>query len=254
MNRSILNEFEAEALELAQQLWELRRQPSPELVRRVQAIPGRPDRPARRWPNLRRMGSRPALAVLTALLVVGGLFFASPAAQGSLGQFEKIIGQIHLTILDVLPRRPNPVVVESRPVSLAEARAAVPFELTKPAYVPAGLAAEAQVYVIQLESPIVKFLWRDTAGGFVQLSLHRAGDKTSQIENVIGAESSDTILINGQKAAIIYGGWDETSRTWSHQDRLVTIIWVAQGVQYNLLSYSTLISPAELRAMAESIQ
>jgi hypothetical protein len=251
MNRSILDGFKAEELELAQQLWELRRQPSPELARRVQAIPGRPDRLR---PGLLGVGSRPALAVLAALLVVAGLFFASPAAQATLGQFEKIIGQIHLTILDVLPRRTNPIVVESTPVSLAEARAAVPFELTKPAYVPAGLAAEAQVYVIELESPIVKFLWRDAAGGFVQLSIHRAGDETSQIENVIGSESSDTILINGQEAAIIYGGWDETSRTWSHQDRLVTIIWVADGVQYNLLSYSTLISRAELRAMAESVQ
>jgi len=254
MNESILDEFEADELKLAQHLWGLRRQPSAELKQRVRAIPGRQAQAARPWPRFRLVWSKPVLAALTALLVMVGLLFASPAALATLGQFEKIIGQIHLTILDVLPPRTDPIVVESTPVSLADAQAAAPFELTSPAYLPAGLAAEAQAYIIELEPPIIKLLWRDTAGGFVQLSMHQANGETSQIENVVGSESSDTILINGQEAAIIYGGWDETNRTWSHQDRLVTIIWVVDGVQYNLLSYSTLISPADLRAMAQSVQ
>lgn len=257
MNRSILDEFEADELELARRLWGLCRNPSPELVQRVRAISGRPDQIPAAGPGLglHFAGSKPVLTALTVLLIIIGLFFASPAAQATLGQFEKIIGQIHLTILDVLPRRTDPIFVESTPVSLADAEAAAPFKWMSPAYLPAGLASKArEVYVIDLESPIVKLLWRDAAGGFVQLSIHQANGETSQIENVIGAQSSDTILINGQEAAIIYGGWDETNRTWSHQDRLVTIIWVVDRVQYNLLSYSTLVSPAELKAMAQSVQ
>ncbi|MEW5958590.1 MAG: hypothetical protein AB1801_12740 [Chloroflexota bacterium] len=241
MKHSILDEFEGD--ELARQLLSLRRQPGAGLEQRIRAIPRQTARP--------RLAPRRVWASV-ALAVIAGLLFVSPVAQATLGQFQQVIGQIHLTILDVLPQRADPLVIESTPVSLAEARAAAPFAFVTPSHLPAGLSSQAEVYVLKLESPIVKLLWRDQAGGFVQLSVHQANGAAAQIENVIGAESSDTILINGQEAVIIYGGWDQTSRTWQHQERLVTLIWVIDGVQYNLLSYSTLISSTDLLAMAQS--
>ncbi len=243
MSHSNLDEFAGD--ELAQQLLSLRRPPSAKLEQRIRAIPQQTVRLriAPRW-----------VWASVALAVIVGLLFASPAAQATLGQFQQIIGQIHLTILDVLPARTDPIVIESTPVSLGEAQDAVPFDFLTPGYLPPDLRPQAEIYVIELDSPIVKLLWRDTKGGFVQLSIHQANDKSTQIENIVGSESSDTILINGQEAAIIYGGWNQASRTWSHQDRLVTLIWVVNGVQYNLLSYSTLIPPPELIAMAQSIR
>ena len=95
--------------------------------------------------------------------------------------------------------------------------------------------------------------WRDTAGGFVQLSAHLANRANNQIQNLIGAESSRTILINGREAVIITGAWDEVSRTWSYREQVTTLIWELDGVQYNLLSYSRILPSQELIKMAESV-
>ncbi len=242
---NFLEEFEENEVELARQLLELRRQPSAALRQQIQAIPRQPKRHIRLWPGL---------ALASAALVLVFLLATSPAAKAMLGHMEQVIGQIHLMIMEVRPNRVNPVVVETTPVSLAEAQAAVSFEITPPSYLARGLDPETEVFVTELEAPIVKIRWRDAEGGFVQLSVHQANEGRTRFQNLIGTKSSETILINGQEGVIIYGGWDETSQTWSHQDRITTLIWENDDIQYNLLSFSTIVPLTELIAMAQSIR
>ncbi len=243
---SILAEFQGEDAELAGQLLQLRQPPSESLQQRLQAIPHPPKR-------ARRLGPQLVWAGLALLLVVLLATAVSPTAMARLGQFDKVIGQIHLTILDILPGRPTPVVIEKTPVSLAQARAAIPFELAAPAYLPAELG-EPEIFVLKLDAPIVTMRWRDRAGGFVQLAAHPANDAHNQIKNLIGAESSQTILINGREGVIVSGAWDEASRAWSHPEEVTTLIWELDRVQYNLLSYSRVVPIAELIKVAESVQ
>ena len=139
-------------------------------------------------------------------------------------------------------------------VSLTTARTQVPFEFTVPTHLPAGLVRDPQVFVTELEMPILKMRWQDVAGGFVQLSIHEANGAQNLTQNLIGAESSETIVLNGREAVLIYGGWDEASRTWKHEAQLVTLIWELDDIQYNLLAYSEAVPLAELMAMAESIR
>jgi len=244
-SESILGEIEAEDAELAEQLLGLRQNPGPELRRRVETIPTR--RPREAILDLRLVGG-----MVAAVLVL--LLFISPPAQATLGRFEAVIGRIHLTMLDVLPTRPNPVVIESTPVSLTAARARVPFDFAIPTQRPADLVGNPQVFVTELERPIVKMRWRDIEGGFVQLAVHQASGGQKLTRNLVGVESSETIRLNGREAVLIYGGWDETSRTWDHEAQLVTLIWELEDIQYNLLAYSEVVSLAELVAMAESIR
>jgi hypothetical protein len=186
-----------------------------------------------------------------AALVVIALLFVSPAAQATLGSFDRFIGRIHLVILEVLPRYAPPRAADIKVMSLPEAQARLSFELATPAYLPAGLAAAApEVSLLELERPVVKILWRDANGGFVQLTTHYTG----QAQTLVGPESSETIFINGQPAALVRGGWDEVSQNWSHQERLTTLIWQNGRLQHKLLCFSDLVSIAELAAMAESIQ
>jgi hypothetical protein len=191
-----------------------------------------------------------------AVLVMVVLFFVSPAAKAALGSFDRFIGQIHLIILDILPRYAPPVAVHPRLMSLEEAQATLPFDLAVPAYLPDGLAVKApEVSLIELERPIIKILWRDAAGGFVQLTTHYPGHaQTGQPQTLVGPESSQTVLINGQKAVLVHGGWDEMSQMWSHQDRLKTLIWQTGQLQHKLLCFSDIISVSELMAMAESVR
>lgn len=242
----ILAEFQGKDAELAEQLLRLRRTPGASLQQRLRAIP----HPQKR---ARRLGPQLVWAGLALLLVVLLATAVSPTAMARLGQFDNVIGQIHLTILEILPGRPTSVVVENKPVSLAEARAAIPFELAAPAYLP-GELGEPEIFVLKLDAPIVTMRWRDRAGGFVQLAAHPANNAHNQIKNLIGAESSQTILINGRKGVLVSGAWDEASRAWSHPAEVTTLIWELDGVQYNLLSYGRIVPMAELIKIAESVQ
>jgi hypothetical protein len=243
----ILDDIGPGDLDLAQRLLSLRQEPGPELRRRLWAIPQQPKRrPARL--------SRLSWGLATIIIVT--LLFVSPAAKATLGSVDQFIGRIHLIILDILPRSTPPVAANIRLMSLPQARAALSFDLATPAYLPDSLAARApEVSLIELERPIVKILWRDAKGGFVQLTTYYPGQaQTGQPQTLVGPVSSEAILINGQQAVLVRGGWDEMSQMWSHQDRLITLIWQTGRLQHKLLCFSDLISVAELVAMAESIR
>jgi hypothetical protein len=250
MNKSELNQFlgqfEADDIELAQQLLKLRQEPPLELKRTILAIP--------QWKGQSLFTSRFSWGI--ALVLVMLFLFISPVAKATLGQVQRLIGQIQLTVSDILPGSERQVTGLSRPVSLEEARAIAPFEVVVPAYLPASLAAnEPELSIIELENPIVKILWRDGAGGFVQLTTHHPHKgQAGHMETLVGPDSSEAILINGQQAVLIQGGWDEESQMWSHRQRLKTLIWEVDRVQYKLLYFGTTIPISELIAMAESIQ
>ena len=108
--------------------------------------------------------------------------------------------------------------------------------------------------MLKLDAPIVTMRWRDRAGGFVQLAAHPANDTHNQIKNLVGADSSQVVLIDGRAAVIVSGAWDEVSRVWSHEEEVTTLIWELNGVQYNLLSYSQVVPTGELIKIAQSVQ
>lgn len=240
-------EFSSEEAELAQRLISLRQPPSPTLQRRVQAIP-QPDRPARTVP-------RSLVGGIIALVVVA-LLFGSPPVKATLDEVQKVMGQIRLTIRSVWPAPTATVVMlETEPMSLAEAQVAVPFDFALPTYLPVSLTRSGDdLEVAQSPVALIKMQWRDSQGGVVQLSAHAAGSENELSQTVVGPESSETITLNGREAILVRGGWDKESRTWSHQGQVITLIWTVNNVQYRLLSYSDVVSLAELKMMAESIR
>lgn len=243
--RAVLEEFEDGDLDLARQLLSLRQQPGPDLTQRIQAIPQQTR--AQQW-------LIPGLAWSSVVVVMAALLFVSPPAQAMLGQVEQVIGRVHLMVMDALPTPTATIVVQSSPMALDEARAAVPFNFGLPTYLPAGLLAKEQVFVTKLDIPIVKIRWQDSAGGFVQLGAFPYSTENSLIPTRVGPQSSQTILINGQEAVIVYGAWDQASRTWSYQDQVVTLIWDVGDIQYHLLAVSQVVPLSELIAMAQSVQ
>jgi hypothetical protein len=241
-------EFPPDEAELARQLLALRHQPGSTLKRRVQAIPRqKPEQPASRY----------WVGGTVALLVVA-LLFVSPAVTASLDEVQQIIGQIHLTVRSVWPEPISTETVTPLEVELmtpAEARARLPFDFTLPAYVPEGLNRPGdRVAVAKLALPMAKVEWRDPDGGFVQLTAAASSRKNQLAYTVVGPDSQETIQINGQEAVLVRGGWDSESRTWSHQDRLMMLLWTVGDVQYRLLSFSEMVSFSELITMAESIR
>jgi hypothetical protein len=233
--------------DLAQQLFALRQHPSSALRQRIQHLP-------------RHKTNHPLLlprwgwvaALLMALVVVGGLV-SSPTAQATLG-FEQWLGRIRLTVLDSYQPPTTPVVVESVPLSLAEAQAFVTYQVTAPTYVPADLVGQAEVSVLKLAVPIVRMRWRDSEGGFVQLSLLPANGRLGSNRTLVGSNSSDAVQIGPQPGVLIRGSWDAESQSWRYRQQMTTLIWEANGQQYKLLAFSDVVSLAELVRMAESVE
>ncbi len=240
-------EFQGETADLAEQLLSLRQPPGPQLRARIQAIPTQPA--PRFWSAWLR---RPRLAWVAAGLLLVGLLLATPAATATLGNIETMIGHIRLMMLDVYPEPTAPLVVESVPVSLAEAQAAVPFDFQPPAYLPESLDEGYEVFLTPLEVPLVKLRWRDSAGGFTQLTAYAHPD--AQAKTLVGLEEGEPVDLDGRTAVLVRGAWDEASRTWNADSGVVTLIWAADGVQYRLLSYSDTVSVEALIKMAESVQ
>ncbi len=250
----ILNEFQAADVELAKQLLSLRQKPSPALEHRIQTIPRQ---------KARSLPVVPRLAWGSVALVIVALLFTSPVARAMWGEVEQVIGRIQLMAIDVLPKpivaevepkQTEPVIIKSTPISLAEAQATMPFDFAVPTHLPDGLRPKKEVLVTKLESPIVTIRWRDIEGGFVQLTAHPYRTKDRPIQTLIGAGSSRTILINGQKAIIVSGAWDQSSRSWDQQSQVVTLIWEVDNIQYQLLSFSSVVPITELIAMAQSVR
>lgn len=240
------HDFSDEEIALAEQLLNLRRNPNPVLKQRIRAIPTRQT-------EQRSMIRQWARALAAGLLLI--FLFASPPAQATLGQVEKIIGQIRLTVQDTYQHyAATPTPINSRVMSLTEARATVPFKFALPTYLPDNLADEALISVTDLGIPLVKVRWSDTSGGFIQLTAHKAdGQENLLSKTLIGTNSAEKIMINGKSAVMIRGGWDTTHQTWHHQEQITTIIWEAKGIQYRLLAYSTVLSTNELIVMAQSV-
>jgi len=253
---SILAEFQGEDIDLARQLLSLRQEPGRALEQCVQAIP----RPKTAW----LLVGWPRLAWVSVALVIVGLLVVSPAANATWGEVGQAIGRIRVLVLDVLPRpisagfmptpTESPIIVASTPMSLAEARAIVPFDLVLPTDLPAGLRSDREILVAQLEPPIVTIRWRDIEGGFVQLTAYPYNSANNPIQTLVGPDSSETVLVNGQEAVLVAGAWDQTSRAWRPDRRLMTLIWEVEDIQYRLISFSEMVSSAELIALAESVR
>lgn len=240
---TLLQEFQEEDQELARQILDLRQMPSPDLLQRLQAIPQKQG-----W----SLGQTPRWAWGLAMVLLVALFFVSPSAQATLGGLETMIGRIRLRMLDTYVRPTEPIRLESQPMSLAEARATVPFAFGVPSYLPTSLLSQQQVVVIPLEPPLVTLRWRDQQGGFVQLTAHP--HQSIQSSTLIGLNESQTITINDQPAVLVHGAWDEAGHTWRNDSTLVTIVWTVDNIQYRLLAYSDLLTSVELIKLAESVR
>ncbi|HEX9925915.1 MAG TPA: hypothetical protein VGD99_24880 [Anaerolineae bacterium] len=253
---SILAEFQGDDIELAGPLLSLRQEPGRALEQRVQSIPRR----NAAW----SLAGWPRLVWASLALVIVGLLFVSPAANATWGEVGQAIGRIRVLVLDVLPRpisagfvptpTESPIIVASTPMSLAEAQASVPFDLVLPTYLPAGLRPDHEILVTPLETPIVTIRWRDIKGGFVQLTAYSYNSANNPIQTLVGPDSSETVLVNGQEAILVSGAWDQTSRSWRPDRRLMTLIWEVEDIQYRLLSFSDMVSSADLIAVAESVR
>lgn len=186
---------------------------------------------------------------------INPFLFTSPSVRATLGELEEVIGQIYFTVTDQLPYDSEANVIEGELMSIEEAQAAVSFGFALPDYLPAGYINSGLAGLRQpneLVDQVVQIMWQHSSGDLIELSVH-AYDPAKPIHTVVGPDSIESVMIAGQEAALICGGWDSDRREWSRQYQSITLLWELNGVQYGLLGYGDGLSVDELLAVAESI-
>jgi hypothetical protein len=232
-------ELQSTGDELAQQLVSLRQTPSGSLQRRVQAIP-RQTAPQGRF--------SPRLAWIVVALVIVGLAIGSPVARAALEAAEEVIGRIHLTVTDLNPYTNQPAnLVEGQVMSLEEARDKVLFDFA----IPQGFTAtQVTLYAFGDRPDLVEVNLCNANSLCLELLAFAHRESGS---NLVGPESIETVLVNGQEAVVFHGGWNAGSGEWIEDVGQTTMIWEAGGVQYELMAATDTVTMEELIAIAESV-
>jgi hypothetical protein len=146
------------------------------------------------------------------------------------------IDQIHIPPTSTAPP-------EAVTMSLADARSAVPFAISLPAWAPDGFQLLDAVEVTA-----------DSAGGVVGLAWQNADDATIDLSlsnspagagRLAGAGTVETVTVNGQPASLRHTSGLGASR--------LVLTWTRESVAYRLAAPADALDTASLVRMAESI-
>jgi hypothetical protein len=234
-----------------------RRQPGHEftndLFRQIEALPlikAAPPTQARFAPS---RGRRLNWAV--AILVAAVLFMA--AVPGVRARFEDIIKQVGgLTFLiteDYPGAGQTPRIVPDDIITLEEARTRLDFEFSLPDYVPEGLTLQDDINDSNIGIGI-RLTWLDEnqRGRILLLSIEEANP---DVNFIVGPDSLTEVMVNGQTASLIRGGWYVDTQSWQ-DDGSRMLRWDLDGIEYTLQTGNEEwggISDEELIKIAESI-
>jgi hypothetical protein len=174
-------------------------------------------------------------------LAVGLLAAAACAAPPQKVDFSVLdqdipIDQIHI------PATSTPL-PEAVTLSLADARAAVPFAVGLPAWAPDGFQLlDAVEVTADPASASVALAWQNADGAAIDLTL---SNNPAGAGRLAGAGSVEAVTINGQPASVRH-------TTGLGASRLV-LTWTRDGVAYRLAAPADALDTASLVRMAESI-
>jgi hypothetical protein len=230
------------------------RQPRPGFARALARRLAGPDRNAtmhtRTLPRLALVGA------LALLLTFALLLAASPAARAQVAKIIRQVGGVTFAESARHPGGPESqvTVIPSEYLTLEQARAALPFEIALPEVTPEGYTLQDTVMVTRFPGgPVVAQLdWRKSQYDyalFLNINYREDGQPYSHI---VGPQSTEEVLVNGQPAGLVRGAWNADTRTWD-EGQHISLFWQRGDVTYALTTGSGAINPEELVRVAESI-
>ena len=220
----------------------------------------------RRPAGYARLVSTPArrfAAGLAALcLIAATVLLAAPGARATVGQLIRTIGGITFDFTTPPPDSSGATIIPERVVSLAEARAMLPFELRLPAWAPDGFVLQEDQVRIWLhtsgtERQTVSFTWLDpTHPQSIHMYIDIDHPASSWGQWLVGSESSvEEVVINGQPGALVRGGWENGQ--WQ-SERNMALLWQPEGAEATYMLFCTTqftqVTLEDLIHMAESVR
>lgn len=203
-----------------------------------------------------------ATGLIALCLVAATVLLAAPGARAAVGQLIRTIGGIAFDFTTPPPDSRGAAIIPERVVSLAEARATLPFELRLPAWAPDGFVLQEDQVRIWLhpsgaERQTVSFTWLDPAH---PQSIHMYIDIDHPASTwgqwLVGSESSvEEVVINGRPGALVRGGWENGQ--WQ-SERNMMLLWQPQGPEATYMlsaaTQFTQVTREDLIRMAESVR
>lgn len=141
-------------------------------------------------------------------------------------------------------------------MSLAEAQATLPFTFQVPTWAPAGYALDDDAVAVAHPFPEVTFVrmkWENAGtGSAIHLRIAYATVENWEIQKPVGSDAVEKVVVNGQEAALVQGGWDYETGQYTTEG-LQTLEWKVGQVYYALSGLQGRVTAEELIRMAESM-
>ena len=194
-----------------------------------------------------------AIGAITLLLVLTLTLVVSPAARAQVQDWVGQVGGVLFTATGDYPGGDEPVTIApSEKMSLEDASAILPFTIDLPTWVPEGYVLEETVTFVHFEDGVERIFiqWRAPQKALLELEIENLPPEESKW--LVGQESIEEVLVDGEPAALVRGGWHADTKQWENPEILHLYI-PHKGQTYIFSSMEKDISVDELIRMAESL-
>lgn len=203
---------------------------------------------------IRALQLRPiALGAITLLLALTLTLAVSPAARAQVQDWVGQAGGVLFTVTGEYPGGDEPVtIVPGDSMPLEDARAVLPFTVDLPAWVPEGYVLAETVEIPRFEDGVGRVSMHWAASQKAHLSLDIEDRAPEESNWVVGPGSIEEVLVHGEPAALVRGGWQSDTKQWDHPE--ILHLYVAHhGQTYIFSTVMKDISVDELVRIAESL-
>jgi len=179
-------------------------------------------------------------------------FAFSPGVRAAVSNLLREIGGITFvgpdeTVADMPSTQGEEHIVPEEVVSLAEAQAKLPFDISLPTWAPDGFTLAPSVRITyfndQVTPAYLTWYGSDPAAGVIILMV---GQRVNWLVDLDHVEEVD---VNGEPAGLTGGNWDVDTGEWTGHDMALT--WMRGDAMYRLSSPGVPVE--DLIRMAESI-
>jgi hypothetical protein len=194
-----------------------------------------------------------ALGAITLLLVLTLTLVVSPAARAQVQDWVGQVGGVLFTATGDYPGGDEPVTIApSEKMRLEDARTILPFTIDLPAWVPEDYVLEETVTFVHFEDGVESIFiqWRAPQKALLELEIENLPPEESKW--LVGLDSIEEVLVDGEPAALVRGGWHADTKQWENPEILHLYI-AHKGQIYIFSSLEKDISVDELIRMAESL-
>jgi hypothetical protein len=207
---------------------------------------------ARSAPPLKRI----ALGLTMLVLIFSLTLAVSPAARAKfLDVMRDVGGMDFIETVDYPGGRGAERLFPEQTMSLDEARRVFPTAVELPDFEPQGFRLKSdEVVVMAAEGYDFSYLrFRlEKGGAWVSVMVEYWHDGSSSRGMIVAPGSVEEVIISGEPAALIRGGWDYDRREWGAEHSL-HLRFERKGLIYSLTSVEESFGLDDLISLAESI-